>query len=337
MAFSASGRESRVSTVGETVAEMVQYVFPQYAGAPGQIYGGRMMEWIATAGTLAASRVARGPVAVGAMDDIDFLHPVRVGEIAILRARVEWIGRTSLEVGVRVYSEQPATGERHPTLSSHLAFVAIDEAAHPRPVGARMTPADDRERAVTEAAQARREARRARLALRAERVGDVRDETEGFRWRFEASRFVFPEDALHGTLMFAGKLLLMVDEAAGILAVRYARAPLATASMDALEFSAPIRVGDMVTLRGVLNRVGTRSMEIGLNVLSEAPFTGEVRHTCTAYLTFVKLRGGGEPLAPLAPTNPVEQRHAAAAETRHAARLERVRRLRESLATEAAW
>jgi len=337
MAFSASGRESRVPTVGETVAEMVQYVFPQYAGAPGQIYGGRMMEWIATAGTLAASRVARGPVAVGAMDDIDFLHPVRVGEIAILRARVEWIGRTSLEVGVRVYSEQPATGERHPTLSSHLAFVAIDEAAHPRPVGARMTPADDRERAVTEAAQARREARRARLALRAERAGDVRDETEGFRWRFETSRFVFPEDALHGTLMFAGKLLLVVDEAAGILAVRYARAPLATASMDALEFSAPIRVGDMVTLRGVLNRVGTRSMEIGLNVLSEAPFTGEVRHTCTAYLTFVKLRGGGEPLAPLAPTNPVEQRYAAAAETRHGLRLERVRRLRESLATEAAW
>ena len=92
-------------TVRETVAEMVQYVFPQYAGAPGQIYGGRMMDWIATAGTLAASRVARGPVTVGAMDEIDFLHPVRVGEIAILRARVEYVGRTSLEVGVRVFSE----------------------------------------------------------------------------------------------------------------------------------------------------------------------------------------------------------------------------------------
>jgi acyl-CoA hydrolase len=61
-----------------------------------------MMEWIVTAGTLVASRLARGPVALGAMDDVDFLHPVKVGEIAILRARVEWIGRTSLEVGVRV-------------------------------------------------------------------------------------------------------------------------------------------------------------------------------------------------------------------------------------------
>jgi len=327
-----------VPTVAETVAEMVQYVFPQYAGAPGQIYGGRMMEWIATAGTLAASRIARGPVALGAMDDIDFLHPVKVGEIAILRARVEWVGRTSLEVGVRVLAEQPATGERHVTLSSHLAFVAIDEAGHPRPVEARIVPADPVEAAVTEVAQARREARRARLAQRAERAREVWDETTGFRWRFETSRFVFPEDALHGSLMFAGKLLLVVDEAAGILAVRYARAPLATASMDALEFYAPIRVGDIVTLHGALNRVGRRSMEIGLKVLAEAPFTGEVRHTCTAYLTFVKLRAGeGAELPPLRPETPVEQRHSEAAEKRQVARAERVRRLGESLAAEPAW
>jgi acyl-CoA hydrolase len=327
-----------VPTVGETVAEMVQYVFPQYAGAPGQIYGGRMMEWIATAGTLAASRVARGPVALGAMDDIDFLHPVRVGEIAILRARVEWVGRTSLEVGVRVYAERPASGERQVTLSSHLAFVAIDEAAHPRPVGAAITPADPRERAITEAAQARREARRTRLARRSERVHEVRDETAGFRWRFEASRFVFPEDALHGNLMFGGKLLLVVDEAAGVLAVRYARAPLATASMDPLEFYAPIRVGEIITLHGALNRVGTRSMEIGLKVLAEAPFTGEVRHTCTAYLTFVKLKSGDEEGLPrLQPATMVERRHWDAAERRHEGRLERVRGLRASLAADASW
>jgi acyl-CoA hydrolase len=329
--------ESGVPAVAETVTEMVQYVFPRAAGAPGQIYGGRMMDWIATAGTLAASRLARGPVAVGAMDDIDFLHPVRVGEIAILRARVEWIGRKSLEVGVRVYSESLETGERHPTLSSHLAFVAIDEDGHPRPVPTRIVAASAEERSVVETAQARREARRARLASRSERAREVGDETAGFRWRFETSRFVFPEDAQLGTLMFAGRLLLIVDEAAAMLAVRYARAALATASMDALEFYAPIRVGDMLTLRGALNRVGTRSMEVGLQVLAEAPLTGEVRHTCTAYLTFVKLRGAGGPLPPLVPATPVEQQHWEAADKRQAARLERVRRLRESLATAAAW
>ena len=321
-------------SVRETVAEMVQYVFPQYAGAPGQIYGGRMMDWIATAGTLAASRVARGPVTVGSMDEIDFLHPVRVGEIAILRARVEYVGRTSLEVGVRVYSEDAGTGERHPTLSSHMAFVAIDEAGHPRPVGASIVPADPEEAAVVETAQARRASRRARLASRVERAHEVADETEGFRWRFEQQRFVFPEDALHGTLMFAGRLLLTVDEVAAILAVRYARAPLVTGSMDALEFYAPIRVGDLLTLRGALTRVGSRSMEVEIQVLAEAPLSGDVRHACTTYLAFVVVPGAGDTLTPLAAVSPAEQRERDAADKRQAARVARVRALKERLGSD---
>jgi acyl-CoA hydrolase len=148
---------------------------------------------------------------------------------------------------------------------------------------------------------------------------------------------VFPEDALHGTLMFAGRLLLTVDEVAAILAVRYARAPLATASMDALEFYAPIRVGDMLTLRGALTRVGTRSMEVEIQVLAEAPLTGEVRHTCTAYLTFVKLRAAGGPLTPLVATSAIEQREQEAADKRQAARIARVHALKESLEREPAW
>src|SRR5439155_85111 len=91
---------ARMPSIADTVVEMVQWVFPEHAGAPGQIHGGRMMEWITQAGTLAAVRVARGHVVLGAMDDIDFLHPVRVGQIAILRAQVEYVGTSSLEVGV---------------------------------------------------------------------------------------------------------------------------------------------------------------------------------------------------------------------------------------------
>src|SRR5207249_2223934 len=88
---------------------------------------GRMMEWITQAGTLAAVRVARGHVVLGAMDDIDFLHPVRVGQIAILRAQVEYVGTSSLEVGVRVWAEDVATGARVVTLNSHLVFVKMGD------------------------------------------------------------------------------------------------------------------------------------------------------------------------------------------------------------------
>jgi len=113
--------------IAETAVEMIEWVFPEHAGAPGQIHGGRMMEWIAKAGTMAAARVARGHVALGAMDDIDFLHPVRIGDIAILRAQVEYVGRSSLEVGVRVWAENVATGRRAVTLNSHLVFVKVGD------------------------------------------------------------------------------------------------------------------------------------------------------------------------------------------------------------------
>src|SRR5260370_34033437 len=135
-------------SISDTATEMVNWVFPEHAGAPGQIHGGRMMQWIATCGTIAASRVARGNVLLGALDDIDFLHPVKVGEVAVLRAQVEYVGRCSLEVGVRVYAEKPATCERALTLSSRLVFVKVDEHGKPLPVPQAVMPRGAEEEAL---------------------------------------------------------------------------------------------------------------------------------------------------------------------------------------------
>src|SRR5919108_2278270 len=140
-------------SIADTVSELIHWVFPEHAGAPGQIHGGRMMEWIAQAGTLAAARLARGMVGLGAMDDIDFLHPVKVGEIAILRAQVEYVGTSSLEVGVRVWAENVRTGRRAVTLNAHLVFVAMDDTGRPRPVAEKIEPRSDEEVALVAAAQ----------------------------------------------------------------------------------------------------------------------------------------------------------------------------------------
>src|SRR5438309_11322584 len=142
-------------SIAETAVGMIQWVFPEHAGAPGQIHGGRMMQWITQAGTMAAARVAHGTVVLGAMDDIDFLHPVKVGQIAILRAQVEYVGTSSLEVGVRVWGENVGTGERAVTLNSHLVFVKVGDDARPRPVGDTIEPRDARERELVEAARRR--------------------------------------------------------------------------------------------------------------------------------------------------------------------------------------
>ncbi|HEY7649316.1 MAG TPA: hotdog domain-containing protein [Methylomirabilota bacterium] len=318
-------------TIAETTVEKIQWVFPEHAGAPGQIHGGRMMEWITEAGTMAAARVARGQVVLGAMDDIDFLHPVKVGEIAILRAQVEYVGRSSLEVGVRVWAENVATGARSVTLNSHLVFVSVEDDGRPRPVPERITPADAEEAVVVEAARLRREQRLARFARR--QAAAVSESEDDSRWGLESVRPVLPEDALTGNTMFAGKMLMALDEAGGILSMRYCRGLVMTACLDALDFYSPIHTREVVVFKAGLNHVGTSSLEIGVKVLAERPWDGEVRHACTAFLTYVHLGPDlrPRPCPPFTPETPGERRRWEAAVVRRETRLERVKRLKASL------
>src|SRR4029450_7911274 len=126
----------------------------------------------------------------------------------------------SLEVGVRVYAEKPATGERALTLSSHLVFVKVDEQVKPMPVPEQVAPRGAAEEALYAAAGDRRARRLERFARRAERMREVEDDAPDQRWQFESCRSVLPEDLLFGNTMFAGKLLLDIDEAGGILSMR---------------------------------------------------------------------------------------------------------------------
>jgi len=324
-------------SIAETTVEMIEWVFPEHAGAPGQIHGGRMMQWITQAGTMAAARVARGTVVLGAMDDLDFLHPVKVGQIAILRARVEYVGKSSLEVGVRVWGENVATGERSVTLNSHLVFVSVDEDARPQPVAERIVPRDAAEAELVKAARARREHRLARLGERTARVKDIAVVVDGdVRWRFQSSRAVLPEDALFGNTMFPGKMLMELDEAGGILSMRYCRGLVMTACVDAMDFYSPIFTREVVTFEAGLNHVGSSSLEIGIKVLAEKPWSGEIRHACTAFLTYVHLGSDlrPRPAPAFVPETAGEKRRWQAAQLRRERRVERVQRLKTALANE---
>jgi acyl-CoA hydrolase len=326
-------------SIAETAVEMIHWVFPEHAGAPGQIHGGRMMQWITEAGTMAAGRVARGNVVLGAMDDIDFLHPVRVGEIAILRAQVEYVGQSSLEVGVRVWAENVATGARAVTLNSHLVFVSVGDEARPRPVRHAIQPRGAPEEALVDAARRRRQQRLVRFAQKSRGRGLPAEPEEDIRWRFESVRPVLPEDALFGSMMFPGKMLMALDEAGGILSMRYCRGLVMTACLDALDFYSPIYTHEVVTFKAGLNHVGTSSLEVGVKVLAEVPSTGEMRHACTAFLVYVHLGAEGgrlhpQPCRPFTPQTPGEVRRWEAAVARRDVRLERVKRLRAAITSE---
>ncbi len=92
------------------------------------------MQWIDIAGAIAAGRHAQGAVVTASMDRLHFMEPVRLGAVVIIQAQVNFAARTSLEVGVRVFVEDPRTGSRLQATRAYLTFVAVDEAGRPRPV-----------------------------------------------------------------------------------------------------------------------------------------------------------------------------------------------------------
>ena len=105
-----------------------------------------------------------------------------------------------------------------------------------------------------------------------------------------------PEDANPAGNVHGGAIMKLIDNAAGCAAARHARSNVVTASIDRLDFHNPVFVGDLVTLKASLNFVGKTSMELGVRVEAENLMTGQIRHTASAYLTFVALDSNGRPL-----------------------------------------
>ncbi len=119
--------------------------------------------------------------------------------------------------------------------------------------------------------------------------------------RVEVAAMMQPHHANPAGNVHGGQIMKMIDDAAGVVAIRHARSNVVTASIDRLDFHAPVYVGNLVVLKASVNCVGRSSMEVGVRVEAEDLRTGEVRHTASAYLTFVALDGEARPrgVAPL--------------------------------------
>jgi uncharacterized protein (TIGR00369 family) len=132
-----------------------------------------------------------------------------------------------------------------------------------------------------------------------------------------------PQDTNPAGNVHGGVIMKLIDTAAGAAAIKHARANCVTASIDRLDFHNPVFIGDLVTLRASLNHAGKSSMEVGIRVESQNLFTGEIRHTVSAYMTFVALDKAGKPLAvpPLILESPDETRRNREALARREARL----------------
>ena len=111
----------------EAGAEMTEVVLPQDSNPLGYILGGRVMHLVDIAAAIAAHRHSNSYVVTASVDYLDFRNPVRIGDLIILKSQVNRVFNTSMEVGVKVFSENVLTGERKHTTSAYVTFVAIDE------------------------------------------------------------------------------------------------------------------------------------------------------------------------------------------------------------------
>ena len=140
----------------------------------------------------------------------------------------------------------------------------------------------------------------------------------------EYSEMALPNDANPLGNLLGGRVMHLVDLCGALAAIRHARIPVVTASFDHMTFLHPVHIGQLVTLRSSVNRVFRTSMEVGVKVWVEDLETGMVRHTSSAYLTFVTMgRDGGRiPVRPVIPETEDEQRRFDEAGERRKYRLE---------------
>ena len=152
-------------TVRESQSQMSEFVLPNDANPLNALLGGRLMHWIDMAGAMAAHRHSRQYVVTASIDHLDFLVPVRVGDIVILRSSVNRVYHTSMEVGVKVWVENYHAESNQHVSSAYLTFVAVDASGRHLPV-APVVPETDEEKRRYEDALRRRELRRSELARR---------------------------------------------------------------------------------------------------------------------------------------------------------------------------
>lgn len=145
-----SGRPPRDSEVTKT-----EVVLPSDANNLGTVFGGRVMEWIDVAAAVSAGRHCRATVVTASMDDLHFLAPIKAGMVVILQAQVNYAGKTSVEVGVEVLSEDLRTGKRRRCCHAYLTFVALDAKGRPMPVPTLLPETSEERRRFREAEERR--------------------------------------------------------------------------------------------------------------------------------------------------------------------------------------
>jgi acyl-CoA hydrolase len=143
---SGESRNVRVSQV-----ETTQMVLPNDTNTLGNLLGGSLMHWIDIAAAIAGARHSSSAVVTASVDELNFIHPIKLGEVVILKASVNRVFNTSMEIGVKVFSQNVRTGEMRHANSAYLTFVALNDMGNPTPISPVIPESEEEKRRYQEA------------------------------------------------------------------------------------------------------------------------------------------------------------------------------------------
>lgn len=240
--------------------QLIDMVFPGDTNHHGTLFGGVALAHMDKVAFLAASRHGRAPFVTAASEKIDFAAPARAGDMVEVTGRVVRVGTSSLDVEVELIAEAPVSAERRLCTRGRFTLVAQKGPETRLPLPAlRPAPIADGERAL--------------------RLVDM----------------IFPGQTNHYGTLYGGDALKMMGKAAFIAATRHARAVMVMAASDRIDFTSPIREGEMVELVAAVKMTGRSSVRVEITLSAENLLTGERRHAATATFTMVAVDRTGRP------------------------------------------
>ncbi|GLK48490.1 acyl-CoA thioesterase [Brevundimonas intermedia] len=237
---------------------LIDMVFPGDANHHGTLFGGIGLAHLDKVAFLAAARHARRPTVTAGCERIDFAAPARIGEMVEATGRVVRVGRTSMGVEVELWAEAPVSGERRLCTRGVFNMVA------PREEGQGDLP-------------------------------PLEDDTPNRDAWLRAVEMVFPAWTNHYGTLYGGDALKLMGKAAFVCATRKARAVMVMAASNRIDFSSPIREGDMIELASRATRVGRSSITIEVELWAEGLLTGDRRRSAAAEFVMVAVDEAGRP------------------------------------------
>jgi acyl-CoA hydrolase len=251
-------------TVTNVVAgpvQLIDMVFPGDTNHHGTLFGGVALAHMDKVAFLAASRHGRAPFVTASSEKIDFAAPAFVGDMVEVTGRIVRVGTSSVDVEVELVAEAPVSGERRLCTRGRFTLVARkgpDTRLPLPPILAEAEPAGA-----------------------AMRLADI----------------IFPGQTNHYGTLYGGDALKMMGKAAFIAATRHARAVMVMAASDRIDFTSPIREGEMVELVAAVRMTGRSSVRVEVALWAENLLTGDRRHAATALFTMVSVDADGRPEA----------------------------------------